>query len=271
MVYYDQQNIVTPPKGTPGLSPLVMGPRRGSMHTKREAPPTPPSMGPSDIATPPSLTSTPIATAGSASPPKGEDWLLFNDFCVTPTTAAEARTLYGQHKTPCLLFFQRVDLPFPPPLPASQITEHMFRRLTPEPFSLKLVRCCGLCTLCVFRAASVERGMYADAGVLPLRHSRNRTHSGRWTCGTRRRTRECCWPSIASSYHTRLLRRRCMRTVLRCALQPHAIACRFPLAPSDLQPAAFCPGCSWSYARRHWGLPACLWCAETRDSARACA
>jgi hypothetical protein len=159
MVYYDQQNIVTPPKGTPGLSPLVMGPRRGSMHTKREAPPTPPSMGPSDIATPPPITSTPTATVGSAAPPKGDDWLLFNDFCVTPTTAVEARTLYGQHKTPCLLFFQRVDLPFPPPLPASQITEHMYRRLTPEPFSLKLVRLCTLCAFCAFRAESVERGV----------------------------------------------------------------------------------------------------------------
>ena len=81
-VYYDQQNVVTPPKGTPGMSPLLLSHRhrhRTSAHSHSRLapaaatpPPTPPSMGPSDIVTP--VTSTPNAKAAAAAPPKGDDW-----------------------------------------------------------------------------------------------------------------------------------------------------------------------------------------------------
>ncbi|CAD7704572.1 unnamed protein product [Ostreobium quekettii] len=37
----------------------------------------------------------------------GQRWLLFNDFCVTPTSADEVRQVFGGQKIPCLLFYSQ--------------------------------------------------------------------------------------------------------------------------------------------------------------------
>ena len=58
------------------------------------------------------------------------DWLLFNDFCITPVRADEVTRMYGVAKIPCIAAYSRVDAPPPPPLPPSPITEDVYRRLT---------------------------------------------------------------------------------------------------------------------------------------------
>ncbi|KAK3256488.1 hypothetical protein CYMTET_34386, partial [Cymbomonas tetramitiformis] len=60
-------------------------------------------------------------------------WLLFNDFCITPTTCLEARTLHKKHKQPCLIFYSRTDIQEPSALPPPNITESHFFRLISEP------------------------------------------------------------------------------------------------------------------------------------------
>jgi hypothetical protein len=40
--------------------------------------------------------------------PRQPEWLLFNDFCVWPTTAEEVTQLYGLQKIPCLLYYTQV-------------------------------------------------------------------------------------------------------------------------------------------------------------------
>lgn len=37
------------------------------------------------------------------------DWLLFNDFCITPCASAEVVTLFDNQKVPCLLYYSRVS------------------------------------------------------------------------------------------------------------------------------------------------------------------
>ena len=58
------------------------------------------------------------------------DWLLFNDFCITPVAAKEVTRLYGQTKLPTLCAYTRVDRPTPKPPPPSPITADVYRRLT---------------------------------------------------------------------------------------------------------------------------------------------
>ena len=41
------------------------------------------------------------------------DWLLFNDFSITPCAPAEVLTLFGNQKVPCLLYYSRVSLSLP--------------------------------------------------------------------------------------------------------------------------------------------------------------
>jgi PAB-dependent poly(A)-specific ribonuclease subunit 2 len=65
-----------------------------------------------------------------ASPHLDTDWLLFNDFCITPVPAKEVTRLYGQAKLPTLCAYTRVDRPTPKPLPPSPITADVYRRLT---------------------------------------------------------------------------------------------------------------------------------------------
>ncbi len=45
--------------------------------------------------------------AVGVAPQSRANWLLFNDFCVTPTNAAEVTQLYGLQKVPCLLYYKQ--------------------------------------------------------------------------------------------------------------------------------------------------------------------
>ena len=65
-----------------------------------------------------------------AAPRLDTDWLLFNDFCITPVAAKEVTRLYGQTKLPTLCAYTRVDRPTPKPPPPSPITADVYRRLT---------------------------------------------------------------------------------------------------------------------------------------------
>ena len=47
--------------------------------------------------------------ASPAAAQKPPQWLLFNDFCVWPTTSAEVTQLYGLQKIPCLLYYTKVQ------------------------------------------------------------------------------------------------------------------------------------------------------------------
>ena len=38
---------------------------------------------------------------------EGSQWLLFNDFCVTPTDAKDVMQMYGHKKVPCMFFFAK--------------------------------------------------------------------------------------------------------------------------------------------------------------------
>jgi len=76
------------------------------------------------------------ATPAPDDPPKrssGGEWVVFNDFTVTPTTADEVSTLYGCSKVPCVLLFSRVeeapDLAAVT-LPGPVVTEAHYTRLT---------------------------------------------------------------------------------------------------------------------------------------------
>jgi PAB-dependent poly(A)-specific ribonuclease subunit 2 len=141
-VYYDHGTIQTPSKATPGISPLPLGKfvrrsldRRANLSTKPQPASPPPLSAASN--TEPRTPPTP-ANAGISSASKPEQWFLFNDFCVVPSDAREARQMYGKHKVPCLLFYHRIDLPMPKPLPHSNISNELFRKLTPDPLALNL-------------------------------------------------------------------------------------------------------------------------------------
>eukprot|EP00884_Botryococcus_braunii_P016717 jgi/Botrbrau1/3729/Bobra.0363s0014.1 len=50
-----------------------------------------------------------VSSQKSEADPEGQgNWLLFNDFAVTPTSEAEVLRLYGSQKIPCLLYFTEV-------------------------------------------------------------------------------------------------------------------------------------------------------------------
>nr|XP_024386798.1 PAN2-PAN3 deadenylation complex catalytic subunit Pan2-like isoform X3 [Physcomitrium patens] len=54
------------------------------------------------------LEPTPVGLGGASTT---SDWVLFNDFCIAPTSASDVVTLYGKQKVPCLLYFSRVKEP----------------------------------------------------------------------------------------------------------------------------------------------------------------
>jgi PAB-dependent poly(A)-specific ribonuclease subunit 2 len=58
------------------------------------------------------------------------DWVVLNDFTVTPVARDEVAQLYGASKQPCVLLFTRADAPPPPPLPPPVMTEAAYARLT---------------------------------------------------------------------------------------------------------------------------------------------
>ena len=71
------------------------------------------------VAPPPSATGLSTARLSDGLPPspstsspayRRPDWLLFNDFCITPCAPAEVLTLFGNQKVPCLLYYSRVTL-----------------------------------------------------------------------------------------------------------------------------------------------------------------
>ena len=49
--------------------------------------------------------------APGVGPKSRANWLLFNDFCITPTNAAEVTQLYGLQKIPCLLYYKEASPP----------------------------------------------------------------------------------------------------------------------------------------------------------------
>jgi hypothetical protein len=44
--------------------------------------------------------------------PGGPQWLLFNDFAISPQSPSEVTQLYGGQKIPCLLYFTQVTRPY---------------------------------------------------------------------------------------------------------------------------------------------------------------
>ena len=49
--------------------------------------------------------------SASLNRPAGPQWLLFNDFSVSPAPPSEVTQLYGVQKVPCLLYYTQVWLP----------------------------------------------------------------------------------------------------------------------------------------------------------------
>ncbi len=67
-----------------------------------------------------------------------DEWLLFNDFAVARTPAAEVAQLYGGQKVPCLLYFTQAAAlesarRMPPPVPAPVLSFEAFRTLCAAP------------------------------------------------------------------------------------------------------------------------------------------
>ncbi|KAH9536486.1 hypothetical protein CY35_16G002500 [Sphagnum magellanicum] len=49
------------------------------------------------------------AAAMRGAPASQSDWVLFNDFCIAPTSTSEVVTLYGKQKVPCLLYYTQLQ------------------------------------------------------------------------------------------------------------------------------------------------------------------
>jgi PAB-dependent poly(A)-specific ribonuclease subunit 2 len=151
--YVEQRGVFVPAPGaahaaTPGVSPLVHGAAAAARAAAAAAaaasappvepsramtPPPPPSEGEdgSSSATAPATPSTPARRGGGGDAGAvASDWVLLNDFAVTPTSTDEVSTLYGCAKQPCVLLFVRADAPPPPPLPPPVMTEAAYARLT---------------------------------------------------------------------------------------------------------------------------------------------
>lgn len=78
-----------------------------------------------------------ISLARGIAPGRRAEWLLFNDFCITPTNAAEVTQLYGLQKIPCLLYYKQACLLSPPTIaPAKNIHPSARTQLTSKPFLL---------------------------------------------------------------------------------------------------------------------------------------
>jgi PAB-dependent poly(A)-specific ribonuclease subunit 2 len=85
-----------------------------------------PGVSPSTASSKLQLETAPVNLRGA---PTTSDWVLFNDFCIAPTTASDVVTLYGKQKVPCLLYYSRVEAPVvddnvpePEDLPVGQLT-----------------------------------------------------------------------------------------------------------------------------------------------------
>ena len=143
--YVDAPGAFLPTPGrapgvTPGVSPLpsgamaAMAARAAAMAAAEEpfAQPVaqPPRASTPPPGEPPGCEAEPPGTPSPAAVPPASDWVLFNDFTVTPTSEQEVLTLYGAAKLPCLLVYSRCDAPPPPPLPPPVMTEAAYARLT---------------------------------------------------------------------------------------------------------------------------------------------
>ena len=130
---------------TPGVSPLpVGGGRHGATAAAlQEEPSQPNGVAAEAEASSPAAPSTPAAHRAEAAAdgdvpatPSAEtershsEWVIFNDFTVTPTPRQEVTTLYGCSKVPCVLMYSQVDTPLPPPVPLPVVTEAHYLRLT---------------------------------------------------------------------------------------------------------------------------------------------
>ncbi|KAA6420138.1 MAG: PAB-dependent poly(A)-specific ribonuclease subunit 2, partial [Trebouxia sp. A1-2] len=110
---YRKLSLVAPPASASGLSSA------SSRHLSDGQPPSP-------------STSSPAY--------RRPDWLLFNDFSITPCAPAEVLTLFGNQKVPCLLYYSRVDRPLtpaeasvPPAPPSPVLTTESFQALCSGP------------------------------------------------------------------------------------------------------------------------------------------
>lgn len=106
---YSKLSLVAPPASVTGLSSA------SSRHLSDGQPPSP-------------ATSSPAY--------RRPDWLLFNDFSITPCAPAEVLTLFGNQKVPCLLYYSRVDRALtpaeasvPPAPPSPVLTIESFQAL----------------------------------------------------------------------------------------------------------------------------------------------
>ncbi|KAL0054988.1 hypothetical protein WJX82_005488 [Trebouxia sp. C0006] len=110
---YRKLSLVAPPASVTGLSSA------SSRHVSDGQPPSP-------------STSSPAY--------RRPDWLLFNDFSITPCAPAEVLTLFGNQKVPCLLYYSRVDRALtpaeasvPPAPPSPVLTTESFQALCSGP------------------------------------------------------------------------------------------------------------------------------------------
>ncbi|KAL0035726.1 hypothetical protein WJX77_000104 [Trebouxia sp. C0004] len=110
---YRKLSVVAPPASVTGLSSA------SSRHMSDGQPPSP-------------STSSPAY--------RRPDWLLFNDFSITPCAPAEVLTLFGNQKVPCLLYYSRVDRALtpaeasvPPAAPSPVLTTDSFHALCSGP------------------------------------------------------------------------------------------------------------------------------------------
>ncbi|BDA40432.1 probable PAN2-PAN3 deadenylation complex catalytic subunit pan2 [Coccomyxa sp. Obi] len=81
---------------------------------------------------------SPISLGRGIAPGRRAEWLLFNDFSITPTNAAEVTQLYGLQKVPCLLYYKQVDsieaaAQMPPPKQGPVLSFEAFRQLCNAP------------------------------------------------------------------------------------------------------------------------------------------
>ena len=104
--------------------PEVAQPRRLSMDTRPEEPPSQAAAGGSLNGLQADLSSTaadismpglqPISVkrvlSAGLNRPAPPQWLLFNDFSVSPAAPSEVTQLYGVQKVPCLLYYAQVRL-----------------------------------------------------------------------------------------------------------------------------------------------------------------
>eukprot|EP00271_Cylindrocystis_brebissonii_P019198 TRINITY_DN5748_c0_g1_i3.p1 TRINITY_DN5748_c0_g1~~TRINITY_DN5748_c0_g1_i3.p1 ORF type:complete len:606 (-),score=116.86 TRINITY_DN5748_c0_g1_i3:861-2678(-) len=91
---------------SPGLAYQLRSANRAAMLVRSSTSPKnwAPGTSPTDALSSPSPRSRGLAFGAL-----GSEWLLFNDFCITPTSPQEVVTFYGKGKVPCLLVYTRVQ------------------------------------------------------------------------------------------------------------------------------------------------------------------